>query len=302
MAGMTIAAQRTELSFQIGTRKLLRPARKLVRIELDFPSVVGAVIPPLPPLGSEADGYIVRSVPLTAVPAGAKVIHEYRRFAISVSGKTFDRYMKERFDKKARYNLKRMVRQWSETKPDVREYSRPEHVDEFCRIAGGISLLTYQHKLLDAGLPQGQEALAEMLALAAQDRLRGYVLYRDETPAAYAYCVAHGRVLTYTRIGYDQTFAKHSPGDVLLLEILVRLFAGQRFDYFDFGMGEAKYKATYATDYFDCADVLLLNPTIANRLLAASLSSFNRAVRRARDFAARTGGASFLYRRLRKSD
>jgi hypothetical protein len=74
-----------------------------------------------------------------------------------------------------------------------------------------VSALTYQERLLDAGLPAGPEALERMRALARRDQMRGWLLFVDARPISYLYAPAEGDTLIYAFLGYDPEFAELSP-------------------------------------------------------------------------------------------
>ena len=51
-----------------------------------------------------------------------------------------------------------------------------------------------------------------------------------------------------------------------------------RFARMDFTSGEGQHKRTFATDGVPCVDLLLLRPTLANRLVLGALDRFDRAM------------------------
>src|SRR5690606_16907207 len=107
---------------------------------------------------------------------------------------TFDDYLKT-WNKQSRKQTRRAVRRYEEqaggTLP-FREYKHPEEVTEFLRIAGELSTRTYQHRLLKRGLPSAQSFLDKTLALANEDRFRGYILndFENKAPVAFLYAPA----------------------------------------------------------------------------------------------------------------
>jgi CelD/BcsL family acetyltransferase involved in cellulose biosynthesis len=137
-------------------------------------------------------------------------------------------------------------------------------MEEFQASARTISALTYQERMLSAGLPDTPEFRAAMVKAAAQDLVRNFVLFHRERPVAFAYCSGKGRELTYRIIGYDPEYRDQSPGRVLLYLLLERLFAERRFDAIDFGPGEALYKSMFATGHVACSDVYYFRPTLRN--------------------------------------
>lgn len=105
--------------------------------------------------------------------------------------------------------------------------------------------------------------------------------------------------MLYAHLGYDPEFARLSPGTVLQLQALERLFAEERFAYFDFTEGEGAHKAMFGTDHADCASFLLLDPTLANRALLGARDAFDGAVSGAKAVAQRTGALGKVRAALR---
>jgi CelD/BcsL family acetyltransferase involved in cellulose biosynthesis len=62
---------------------------------------------------------------------------------------------------------------------------------------------------------------------------------------------------------------------VLQLEATRLLAAEGRYTRLDFTEGEGQHKRQFGTGGIACADVLLFRPTIANRLLIASVRGFD---------------------------
>jgi hypothetical protein len=204
----------------------------------------------------------------------------FPRYFVQIKG-TFDQYLTH-FGGKARKNLLRSVRACGQPNGaglDVREYRDERQVSEFHRVAAGISRLTYQHRLVGAGLPDTPEFLSALSAVAKAGRVRGYVLFVAGQPVAFAFCTVTGSTIHYDVIGYDPTYAQLSPGTVLLFEIMHRVFDEGLFDLFDFGPGDAQYKRSFSTCSRRCANILYLKPTAHNaafvvaHLFVESLSS-----------------------------
>ena len=62
------------------------------------------------------------------------------------------------------------------------------------------------------------------------------------------------------------------------MEAFRDLFAEGRFARFDFTEGEGQHKRQFSTGGVPCLDLLLLRPSVANRVTTAALGGFNRAV------------------------
>lgn len=183
---------------------------------------------------------------------------------------------------------------------DVRVYRTEAESRVFYDLARGLSARTYQERPLGAGLPSGPEALARMLARAAQDRSRAYILFHGEVPASYLYLPVEDGCVLYAHLGYDPAFADLSPGTVLQLEALERLFAEARFAFFDFTEGDGAHKRLFGREAVECVDLLLLRRTVRNRALAVSLAGLEAAVRAVSRLAEAAGVKARLRRLVRR--
>lgn len=156
--------------------------------------------------------------------------------------------------------------------------------------------LTYQERLLEAGLPQDE--LPRLVEWAKRDAVRGWILFLDGRPASYLHCPAEGDTLVYAHLGYDPALAELSPGTVLQLEALRMLIDERRFRLLDFTEGEGAHKSRFATGAVDCVDLLLLKPSFANIAAARALTAFDAAAA-GKGVASRLGVESLARRLLR---
>lgn len=277
-------AARLPLPFRVGTRTLARVHRRLVRIFIPLEQALAGHPPDLPELPEEAHGFMLRMVPeewAGRIGAGsgmrAFVRHRYARFYADLD-QSFDSYLAS-FSAKSRSGLKRKRRKLEEHSGgalDVRLYRSPAEAEEFFAQARTLSALTYQERLLDAGLPA--DALREMRDLARHDRMRAWLLFVEGRPVSYLYAPARGESLLYAHLGYDPAVADLSPGTVLQLEAMRMLTAEGRFRWFDFTEGEGQHKRQFATGAIPSHDLMLLRPTLANIAAARALNGFDAAV------------------------
>ncbi|MEZ0244335.1 MAG: GNAT family N-acetyltransferase, partial [Sphingomonas sp.] len=161
---------------------------------------------------------------------------------------------------------------------DVRAFSKPEELEAFHDVARRISLRTYQERLMGSGLPDSAEFLHDMVTQAAADRVRAWLLYIGGDPAAYLYCPVVGDTVIYAHVGHDPAFNDLSPGQVLQLEAMRDLFEERKYARFDYTEGEGQHKRQFSTGGVACVDLLLLRPSLANRVTMAALGGFNRTV------------------------
>lgn len=284
---MTATARPTPLNFRIGARTLMAVQRDMVRVPLSLDEAREGRLPVLPPLPREAHGYVVTSLPedrLEAmVYASGKMIgfvrQKYTRYYADLTG-GFDAYMAS-LSGNARQGAKRKAKKIAQVSGgdlDIRSYRTPAELEAFHDIARRIALRTYQEKLLGEGLPATPEFIQAMLTAAAADRVRAWLLFIAGEPAAYLYCPAHGDNLVYEYVGHDPAFNDLSPGAVLQVEAFRDLFEEGRFARFDFTEGDGQHKRQYATGGVPCVDLLLLRPSLTNRVTTAALGGFNKTV------------------------
>ncbi|WP_374945086.1 GNAT family N-acetyltransferase [Sphingomonas sp.] len=288
------------LRFQVGARTLAAIPRRMVRVAWSLDDVLSGTTRSLPPLG-DADGYLLTSMPealvatLRADGFVARVRHRYVRHYTDLT--IGHEAWLAALSANARSAVRRKTKRLADGKAlDVRAYRTPAELADFYALARPLSALTYQERLLDAGLP---EDVAVLDTLAAQDSVRAWLLFHDGAPIAYLCCTADGSTLRYDHVGHDPAFAHASPGTVLHAEAMRQLF-DDRFTRFDFTEGEGQHKRQFATAGAACADVILLRPTLANRAALAALAGLDRAVAVTKRLAG-SGRAKRLADRIRRA-
>lgn len=281
------APRPTALSFQIGARTLMAVQRALVRVPISLDEAREGRLPTLPTLPDNAHGYVVTSLPedrLNAMRyASGRMIgfvrQRYTRHYTDLTG-GYDNWLAG-LSSNARQGVRRKakkVAQVSGGQLDIRRYRTPAELAEFHEIARGIALRTYQERLMGEGLPDTPDFVRHMLAKGAADTVRAWLLLIAGEPAAYLYCPAQGATLIYEYVGHDPRFNDLSPGAVLQVEAFRDLFDEGSYARFDFTEGDGQHKRQFATGGVPCLDLLLLRPTLANRVTTTALGGFNRAV------------------------
>ena len=273
-----------DLPLRIGARTIARIRRRLVRFSVPLEQALTDGSVSLPGLAPRADGYYIRALPAAlkgqmGAEAGMRCFERqaYPRHYADLS-RGYDDYLAS-FSAKSRSALKRKRRKLEERSGgtlDVRSYRTPHEVEIFYREARALSALTYQERLLDAGLPEG--ALAEMRELAAENQVRAFLLFVDGRAVSYLYAPASGLTLRYAYLGYDPAFADLSAGTVLQMEAMRMLMQESVFRWFDFTEGDGQHKRQFATGAIESVDLLLLRPTVANIAAAGALSVWDGAI------------------------
>lgn len=181
-------------------------------------------------------------------------------------GTSFEDYQKK-FSSKTRSTINRKIRKYAEHCGGALKwhaYRTPDEVPAFFQLARAVSKLTYQEKLLDAGLPDTPEFMERARALAASGQLRAYVLFDGERPVSYLYCPVQDKVAIYAFLGYDPAYMHLSVGTVLQWLVLEQMFNEGDLRYFDFTEGQSDHKRLFATHQRQCANVFLVRATLRN--------------------------------------
>lgn len=293
------------IDFTLGSRRLLRVNRQLATWAFGLEDVLADCLPPAPLPGR--DGVRVLSVPtarLAAVTAHypgfiAGGRQDYRRHFIDMR-QSFADYM-GRFSGKTRSTLRRKARKLAEETGGyvVTEHRAAAEIEAFLAAALPLSARTYQARLLDAGLPDDPAARRAMLEAAEDGRMRAFLLHAGGAPIAYLSLPVTGATLVYAHLGYDPDWARLSPGTVLQMDALERLFAEERFRWFDFTEGEGAHKAMFGTGSAACSSLLLLEPTLANHTLLGARDAFDAGVAGARALVERSGALGRIRTLLR---
>lgn len=254
------------LRYQLGEYTLWRKSFRSLSLNGHYSRLTDDLLAPLPPferLGRDVDVIVTRShpyrEPLPRLDRTGGVLRyvrsRYLRFHTELDG-TFEGYL-AKFGSKSRSTLRRKVRRFVELgeRCGLVTFDKPGEMEEFLRRAREVSALTYQERLLDAGIPGDATFLAQMQRLAALDAVRGYLLEMHGKAIAYLYCPAHDGILRYGYLGYDPRHAELSPGTVLQYLAFESLFQEQKFRVFDFTEGQGEHKRFFGTHETSCADV-----------------------------------------------
>jgi hypothetical protein len=275
------------IKIRLGDKTLLAPKLWLQVREVSLDDEVPPVAEPEPPteaLQADSQGFLIRSLgvvgrqPVLRKQQGflCYVPSQYPRYYIDMR-QSFDEY-KNKFSSKTRSTLNRKVRKYAEYCGggiSWRVYKAPEEMPEFYELARAVSRITYQEKLLDAGLPDTAEFLDEVGRLAREGRVRGFILFHQDRPVSYLYCPIDNGVLIYAFLGYDPGYMNYSVGTVLQWLALEHLFEERSFRFFDFTEGQSEHKKLFATHNIQCANVFFLRTSLRNSLLLHSQKAFD---------------------------
>lgn len=283
-SGSGEAGERVALRVEIAGRTLGHVRRELAVVPHSLDDILAPTARAMPPAGR--DGWLLRSLPRDRLPAlkaeldGWLVVERqaYPRHYVPMAGQGFDDWWQS-FSSKTRSTLSRKARRLADQFAGgtaVRAYRTADEIDAFMGIAAALSAQTYQARLMQAGLPVNDADRARAVAAAAEDKVRAFLLFAGERAIAYLYLPVEGDVLIYAYLGYDPAFAALSPGTVLHVEAMRALFAEGRFRVFDFTEGDGAHKAQFGRASVDCADILVLRPTLRNRAALGLMRGVDR--------------------------
>lgn len=222
-------------------------------------------------LPADVDGLMIPSQPVEGTAPfrlrrhGAHLLYvprRYHRHWVVTEG-PHDAYVAG-FSGKTRSTLRRKVRKFlGEAGDDAfHVYRTPAEMDTFHELARTVSALTYQERLMDAGLPDDDSFRAQMRKRASRGAARGYILMHQGRPVAYTYCPIDDGVALYAYTGFDPGLRSLSPGTVLQWLLLEDLFATPDVRMFDFTQGDSPHKELFSTHKQECADLYVLRPSL----------------------------------------
>lgn len=222
-------------------------------------------------------------------PDGDRPFHYVRMPA------TFDEYLAG-FSAKRRFNLKRQVRRMTEAFDGdlvVRRVVDPTDVAFLVESATTVSMRSWRSKELERAVPDSIENVALLRSIAENGMLRAFVLIARGRPCAFIVGYQFGNsTFHYADLAFDEEFASHSPGTVLLLKAIESLIQNDQVANLNFGITDAQYKQVLGNRHVQDAALLILRPGVSNALFRNIHRGFRDAKRYARQFMRRRSKAS----------
>jgi CelD/BcsL family acetyltransferase involved in cellulose biosynthesis len=305
--------QGIRLRYRLGPITIRRHQLKFAVLDAPFTGLglePEAIRPPFREWSKDVDGALVSGHPvapgvtlprIAVLPEAIRYVPTQTvRYYADLTG-TFEQYL-DKFSSKTRATLRRKVRKLAEAgggAVDFRQYRTQDAMDEFYRHARAVAEKTYQERLLDAALPATPEFQVELGRLAAEGKVRAYLLFFNGQPIAYLYCPIKGRSVIYEHLGYDPAYKALSPGTVLQYLAVEQLFAEGGFTVFDFTEGEGQHKQMFSTASVRCANVFFFRRTLLNAWLVGVHVALSEATRGAGAFLEALGVRGRLRKFLR---
>jgi hypothetical protein len=200
-----------------------------------------------------------------------------------------------------RGSLRRGVRKFEREYPgpdNFVRYTSEGEVDDFVRIAAGISSKTYQHAL-GFGLVNDERTVSRIRTAAKHDWFHGGILFAGDEPCAFQLGLRYKQVYYLVSLGYDPALRTHRVGTNLFLKVLESLCEDPSIHAFDFYFGDAEYKRRYGITHWPEACIYIFAP----RMYPVSVNALRCAVAGANASLAyvvsKVGSADWIKRRWR---
>lgn len=225
---------------------------------------------PLVLRGIPADHPVTQAL-LKAAPH-VRVLKSWQRAALNLTG-DFDTWMMENFDHKRRKELKRLKARLSEQGDLVleelaRDGDLAGHIKAFLEVEAsgwkgqrGTAILN--NRTAAQGLAAG------LAAMHTQGKVRFWTLRLDGKPLASLFALVDGGEATLGKIGYDQAYAKFSPGVLLIVEATRSMFAEPGLSLVDSNaIPDHPMIDRIWRDRITCMDVVIAGPGVAGMAFA----------------------------------
>ncbi|HWU39522.1 MAG TPA: GNAT family N-acetyltransferase, partial [Candidatus Acidoferrum sp.] len=163
---------------------------------------------------------------------------------------------------------------------ECRRVEAEDQVEAFLEAAERVRARSWQGRKLGPWNYSGEPALVgpELKGLARAKILRSYLLECGGEPCAYNVGYQFDGVYHYKEPRFDEALGRLSPGTVLLYLLLEDLFARDRPELLNFGIGNQPYKEHFGNQTAKDGSFLLFRRNLANRLRYMSLGAFHSEV------------------------
>jgi teichuronic acid biosynthesis glycosyltransferase TuaC len=190
--------------------------------------------------GSRLDVALSRGVPGSWSQYRHAGVQPHRRIQLPADKKAYW----SGFSSKTLSTMRRKLKKFGETR--LERITDVTQVPRFLEIAHAISLQTWQTRQFGLRVHNSAAELHLLGTLAQLGLLRSYLWFSNDEPVAFLIGNQDKGRFHYEEVGYATPFAKHSPGQTMLVQVLDDLFDHDRPEWFDFGGGDADYKQLFA--------------------------------------------------------
>ena len=260
--------QKIKLRFAVGELRIFNLSLKGKRLEPNifketYSGIVGSCFKEMK---FGINNFLVYSCP---VPNDMKIININRGTILYLSNRfkhyflncdqDFQAYIDKRFSKKTISTLRRKENKIAKSCKNnfFRVFSSPDDMDIFFKDALPIAEKSYQQKLFGEGLPSSEHYRQKCKTLAGQGKAIGFMLYVDDTPAAYTLCPVEDGTMLYHYTGFDKDYDTYSPGTVLQKKIIEYAMASSDIERYDLCTGEGSHKTFFTEDFIPCGNLYI---------------------------------------------
>ncbi len=145
--------------------------------------------------------------------------------------------------------------------------TEPEKVETFLSQAHEISSRSWQANVYGNRVPNDATQKALFKTLASLGLLRCYLMYSEEKPIAFEIAYQYKNYVYGAEVGFDQSYRKLSPGNLLMYKELEDLFEHDTPRWYDFGEGDAPYKGRFSDTVTNSANIWMMRKTPKNSFL-----------------------------------
>jgi CelD/BcsL family acetyltransferase involved in cellulose biosynthesis len=220
--------------------------------------------------------------------------NRYWQVTLPDSFEEFNRGLSKKTREGFRRYANRFVREYGD-RIEVREYSRPDQIEELVRDVEEVAAKSWQRGL-GVGFVDDEKTRARTLLGLEKGWLLTLVLTVDGQPVAFWMGDTYNGRFRSMIPGYDPAFSEHRVGNYVLLQLIERLCENESVHVLDFGFGDVEYKERLSDSSYWAGDVVLFAPTARGIFLGTArtaITGTDRALRRA---ASSTG----VFKRLKR--
>jgi len=162
----------------------------------------------------------------------------------------------QQFSAKTRNTFRRKKRQLDH---DVQVVRDVEDVEDFLCHAAEVSAQSWQAKRIGVRVRNSNQELHLYRTLARLGALRCYLLHSEGKPIAFLIGTQWKKRFVLEETGYDTSYAKQSPGNVLMLCMLEDMLQQDTPQWLDFGFGDADYKRLFGNCSTENGSLLMVS-------------------------------------------
>ena len=171
------------------------------------------------------------------------------------------------FSKSTRKEFKRILKK--NTEATFKRITEPQQVDRFLAQAHQVSANSWQANVYGNRVNNDEVQKNTFKLLAELGMLRCYLMSIGEKPIAFEIAYSYKDYVYGIEVGFDQSYRKISPGNLLMYKEIEDLFEHETPEWYDFGEGDAPYKARFSTVVTSSANIWMIEKNLKNNLLLA---------------------------------